>query len=475
MTFFAFGLNCESATLPAVEAFAVEASAQRALYEALDLGDEAEVMVLSTCNRTEVYLYGTEDEVRCARRALSARVGEPWPEEESFLLHDEAAVRHVLEVTSGLRSMVLGDRQILAQMKTAYRRAVDHGGVHSVLHRLMHTAFRTAKRVDSETEINRGAASVSTAALAMAREHFADRGAAPPLADLRILLVGTGKMGRLALNALDAEAPEAIRVTNRSPGKAQAVADEHDAEPIAWDRRHRAVETSDLVIVATGASEPVLRASALSPSSGGAERDTLLVDISMPRTVDPQVGTMEAYTLYDLDDLRAWTERVQAERREEIPRAEALCEEELEAFVTWVFHQEAMQPAIQALRDTFDAIREREVDRHAHRTDMNRGEVDKLTKSIMQKVLAVPIVKLKKVDPESIDFVQGIKLLHALFSRPSCEDESARDLQERTDSHVPSLSDAPSEFSLGSTDAPESGTETQIREALQLSKDESAP
>lgn len=473
MTVYAFGLNYESASLEATEAVPLDPETQRELYSDLALADDAEVVFFSTCNRKEAYLYGTEEDVCRVQEALRRRLEQPWPKGESFLLKDEAAVRHVLEVASGLRSMVLGDSQILAQMKTAYRRAVEHGGVHSVLHRLMHTAFRTAKRVADETELGRGAASVSTAAVAMAREHFADRGAPAPLEDLRVLLVGTGKMGRLALNALDAEAPEALRVTNRSPENARAVAAKHGAEPLPWSRRHAAADASDLVIVATGAPEPVLTASRVS-SGEGPERETLFVDVSMPRTVDPDIDGLEGATVYDLEDLKTWTERVQAERRAEVPEAEAICEEELEEFVTWVFHQEAMQPAIQALRQTFDAIREQEVDRHAHRTDMDRGEVDQLTKSIMQKVLAVPIVKLKNVDPESIDFVQGIKLLHALFSRPSCEDESTRDLEERADSHVPSLSDTPNEFPLGSSEPGESDPETQILEALQLHEDASS-
>lgn len=472
MTFYAFGLNYESAALTATETFSLDVEAIRALYDDLDLDGDAEVVFLSTCNRTEVYLYGTAEDVRYVQDAVSAQVGHPWPAEQSFLRNNEAAVRHVLHVASGLRSMVLGDGQVFGQMKEAYRRAVNHGGVHSILHRLMHAAFRAAKKVARETALGEGAASVSTAALALARDHFADRDGGETLEDRRVLLVGTGKMGRLALNALDPRDPARLRVTNRSPERAQAVAAEHNAEAVAWTDRHAVADTSDLVLVATGAPEPVIDASSLS-SSENLVRETLFVDISMPRNVDPDIGRLEDRTLYDLDDLQDWTERVQAERREEVPHAEALCEDELEEFVTWVFHQEAMQSAIQALRDTFDAIREQEVERHAHRTDMNREEVDRLTKSIMQKVLAVPIVKLKNVDPESIDFVQGIKLLHALFSRPACEDDGAHDLQERSDSHVPSLSDPPAGKLFGAS-ASESSIESQIEEALRPPEDESS-
>lgn len=472
MTFYTFGLNYESAALAATEAFSLDAAATRALYETLDLGGEAEVVFFSTCNRTEVYLYGTEADVRRVQEAVSAQVGQSWPEDSSFLRSDEAAVRHMLQVASGLRSMVLGDGQVFGQMKEAYRRAVDHGGVHSVMHRLMHAAFRAAKKVARETALGRGAASVSTAALALARDHFAERDACDALEDRRVLLVGTGTMGRLALNALDSEKPAALRVSNRSSEEARTVAAEHDAETVPWDDRHAAAGTSDFVLVATGASTPVLTAPRLS-SSVELAGPTLFVDISMPRNVDPDVAHLDDYTLYDLNDVRAWTQRVQDDRRAEVPHAKALCEDELQQFVTWVFHQEAMQPAIEALRNTFDAIREQEVERHAHRTDMDRAEVDRLTKSIMQKLLAVPIVKLKNVDPDSIDFVQGIELLHALFSRPSCEDDSARDLQERPDSHVPSLSNFPDGLSVGSSEASGNEDEPLIREALRRAEDSS--
>jgi glutamyl-tRNA reductase len=499
MTFYAFGLNYESAAVETVEAVALSAEAQEQLYRTLELSGRAEVVLLSTCNRTEAYLYGTDADVDRIQAALSARAGQPWPEAASFRKTNEAAIRHVLQVACSIRSMVTGDGQIFAQLKDAYQRAVDEGGVHSVMHRLMHAAFRAAKRVANETDLATGAASVSTAAIAMARDFWAERGAAD-LAGCRVLLVGAGKMGRLALGALDREAPAAVQVTNRSPARAEEVAAAHGAEPVAWADRHAAVQAADVVLVATGAPEPVLRAEALphearpeearpedatpedaTPEDATPEdttpheatpagRETLLVDISMPRNVDPALDERDGCTVRDLDDLQAWTEQVEATRDTQVPRAKAICEEQLQEFVTWVFHQEAMQPAIQAIRDTFDAIREQEVERHAHRTDMDRAEVDRLTRSIMQKLLAVPIVKLKNVDPESIDFVQGIQLLHALFTRPACEDAAARPLAERPDAYTPSLDDTPSGCPFDPEEAEDADSEELIQHALRLTE-----
>lgn len=420
MTFHAFGLNYESAPVQLSEAFALNAEAQRHIYRTLRLSAEAELVLLSTCNRTEAYLYGTLDDVARVREALSEHASHPWVADYAFHHEDEEAVRHVFHVASGLKSMVLGDAQILAQVKEAYRLAVEADRVDTVLHRMMHTAFRAAKRVANETDVASGAASVSTAAVAMAREHFTRAGVSG-LQGCHVLLIGAGKMGQLALAALHGDAPSTITITNRSPERARLVAEKYNAEVVDWDDRHDALAASDFVIVATAASEPVIYAKALPPRDE--DRNAVLVDISMPRNIEAAVGALSGYTAYDLDDLQRWTLKVKKQRGDELPAARAICEELLSDYITWVFHQQALQPAIQSIRDTFESIRQQEVDRHAHRvTGLDREEIDHLTRSIMQKLLAVPVVRLKNVDPDSIDFVRGIKLLDVLFSRPGCDD-----------------------------------------------------
>jgi len=233
-----------------------------------------------------------------------------------------------------------------------------------------------------------------------------------------------------------------------------------------WSERYDVLGEVDFVIVATGAPEPILEAQSV-PVSDDREVTPLLVDIARPRNVDPAIDEREGYTVYDLDDLQAWTRQVRERRSSAVPKAEEICEGLLQDFVTWVFHQQALQPAIQAIRETFDGIRKQEVDRHAHRTDMDREEVDRLTKSIMQKLLAVPIVRLKNIDPDSIDFVQGVKLLHALFA-PS-DDSGGRSLEEATSDGQPTLSDAPSRcpyLTHGSED--ETENEEALQQVLQL-------
>jgi glutamyl-tRNA reductase len=472
MRFYAVGLNHEHASLERTEAFALDAEDQEALYSHLSLSDDGEVVVLSTCNRTEAYLYGTEADVRQVEGGLGQAAGKPWPSDAAFRVQDEAAVRHLLQVTSGLRSVVLGERQIFAQMKAAYKRAVDADAVHSLMHRLLHTAFRAAKRVSSETGLSRGAASVSTAAVEMARHDFKARDDAPSLPDAEVVLVGAGKMGRLALEALVDDAPRFLTVINRSPERAEELAASFQGKTEPWGRRHEAVAGADLAFVATAAPDPILTAASLPSAEEGV---TLVVDVTMPRNVDPSVADRPDYRVFDLDDLEEWTTAVHEQRSAAVPQAESICEELLEEFVTWVFHQQALQPAIQAIRSTFETIRKQEVDRHAHRTDLDRDEVDRLTESIMQKLLAVPIVRLKNVDPESIDFVQGIELLRALFA-PSDAGGAGRSLSDASEGTRPTLGDAPSHCPYlthdSASDDPES---VAVQQALRMTGGQAPP
>ncbi|HEX7070402.1 MAG TPA: glutamyl-tRNA reductase [Rhodothermales bacterium] len=417
MTFFAFGLNYETAPLAVRERFAISADQTRQFLAALQLSPDSEVVVLSTCNRTEAYLYGTPADVQALQDALAELKGEPWPTDQTFHEVDEAAVQHVLRVASGMKSMVVGDVQILAQMKEAYRLAVDADRVGTILHRLMHTAFRTAKRVFGSTGVGSGAASVSSAAVAVARTYFGGS-----LRDRSVLLVGTGAVGQLALTALRTAKPSRITLVNRSREHAEALQAEFAATVADWSERHTLAAEHDVVVVATAADAPILLAAELAPS----ERQTLVLDLAVPRNVEAAVDALPGYRVMDMDTLESWTKSVEEARRLELPKANDIVREELAEYVTWMFHQEALQPAIQTIRDTFEAIRRQEVERYQRRfSEADREELDLLTKSILQKLLAVPIVRLKASDPESVDLVRGVKLIQSFFARPDCEGGSS--------------------------------------------------
>ncbi len=417
--FHALGLNHETASVGVREAFALDREAKRKLYAAWRETHEGELLLVSTCNRTEAYLYGTDKDVAAVQTLLSRHAGRSWPEAESFYVQDEAAVRHVLEVTCGLRSQVLGDAQIFSQIKEDYRLAVEAGSVGTVMHRLLHSAFRAAKRVATETCLHQGTTSVAGVAVQAACRHFARRGQ-PDLEGVRVLVMGAGEMARLTLEALRLLAPSGLMLTNRTRQRLATLAQPGD-QIVPWEQRAEALAQCDLVIVATSASEPVLTADMVPPRCR--EHTLLLIDLSVPRNIDPAIDRLPGYRVLDLDAIKARQAAVQARRREAARQARQICDELLHEFVTWYFHQQALQPVIQAIRDTFETIRRQEIERHHRRfVEINREELDRLTRSIMQKLLAIPIVRLKSIDPDSIDFVRGIQLLAQLFSRPSCEE-----------------------------------------------------
>lgn len=415
MTLYVLGISHERASVAAREAFALPPASLHRFYARWTATTDAACVVLSTCNRTEVVLHGTRQDVALAETLLASEAGAPWPTPVAFLHDDEAAVRHTLSVTAGLRSLVLGDAQILHQVKEAYRLAVDTEAVDAVLHRLMHTAFRAAKQIRTETGLAHGAASVSSRAVAVARAHAPGR----QLDGRRVVLVGAGQMALAALNALASHDLASLTITNRSRERAEALARRYGGQVCAWDERHEAIARADVALIASGARAPVVRADALPARCP--TQTTLVIDIAVPRNVDRAVNDLPGYVVLDLDELNQEVAATTAARRAAVPAAKALVEAHLAEFVTWFFHQHALQPTIQAIRATFDEIRQQELERYAHQIPgVARADVERLTESIMQKLLAVPIVRLKTTDPDSLDFVRGIQALSTIFG-PSQE------------------------------------------------------
>lgn len=419
MMFIAFGVNHETAPVRVREQVAMNEAHLRSVYRRA-VAERIECVIVATCNRTEVYLVGDAHNAARIRQLIAEETQAEWPSEHGFNLKDEEAVRHVLGVVMGLNSLVLGDAQIFSQVKQAYQFAVDEQAVGTVLHRLMHTAFRGAKRVIAETQLTSGNASVSGAAVAIARDFYFRRG--EELADKRALVLGAGQMGRLAVEALRSAGVDSVQVTNRTADRARHTAATYGAAVVAWEERHAAVDHADVVVVATGSSTPILLGSKLNHRA----RPAVVFDISVPRNVDPEIRSLEGYHLVDLDVLNEMLVKSERVRKESVPAAEAIRAELLDEFVAWVFHYQAMNPAVSAIASAFEQIRRQEIDKHAHRfSETDREELDELTRSIMQKLLAIPIVRLKSTSPESINFTKGIELLHYLFSRIGCDDAEA--------------------------------------------------
>ena len=429
MTFYALGINYLRAPVEVRESFASGWEGGHGLYRNISLNPGSELVLLSTCNRTEAYLYGAEEDVRTVREAFENHAGRTWPEDLSFLYRDEKAIRHIFEVAAGMKSLIPGDLHIYFQLKEAYGVAVGQDCVNTTMHRLLHTAFRTAKRVINETDLSQNNASIPVRAAEVIKSRYirarASKGGKTPGNSPKAptaLIVGAGRIGKEAGEALRMLGIQHVSFTNRSEERAREAADRYRAHYLPWEDRHAAAARSDTVIVATSAPEPVLRCTEFARETRNAP--TLIIDISVPRGVEEQIGVLPGMELITIDQLGKAEPRTREMLQSSLENAGRIVDEMISEFVSWVFLHQSLQPAIQAIAETFETIRLQEVGKYSQQfSEKERDQLDRLTRSIVQKLLAVPVVRLKSVDPERIDFAHGVRLLQHLFLRQDCDDE----------------------------------------------------
>ena len=361
-------------------AFDLAGAAEVAQRLALD----GEAVCLSTCNRTELYLVDTDPEA-AETRASKALLGD---EVELYRMTDEAAALHLFRVAAGLDSLVPGEGEILGQVRDAYE-AGAHG---PVLDRLFREALRVGKKVRTETAINESPASVSSAAAALAQQVFGD------LAGCRVLLVGAGEVSELAARALAARGATIAAVTSRTQANAEKLADAFDARAVPFDRLGEELERADVVVSSTSSPKPVLSRD-LVPGHGRKGRPLFVIDLAVPRDVEPDVAQLEDCYLYDIDDLQAVVRESLSGRRREAERAEAIVDHEAERFRDWQASLRVV-PAIASLRERAESIRSGELAKAATRleglSESERRTVESITTQIVNKLLHLPIVRLKQ-------------------------------------------------------------------------------
>jgi glutamyl-tRNA reductase len=356
-----------------------------------------EAVVLSTCNRAEIY--ATCQEPHRAAEQLGRfmseyhRVPGDRLTPHLYTKTDADVARHLFRVAAGLDSLVVGEPQILGQVKAAYSTASDRHYTGAVLNKLFHSCFAVGKRVRSETGLAEGAVSVSFAAVALARKIFGQLG------DLNVLLMGAGEMGTLTARHLQAQNVRQIRITSRTAAHADALAAEIGAAVVPWGQRDAALAASDIVVTATGSPVPILtRADVQLALRSGRDKPLFVIDIAVPRDVDPAAGELEQVFLYNVDDLRAIVAENLARRSAEVERAELIVHHEVEQFVSWLRSREAI-PTVVALRTRFEAIRRSELKRLepkiAELSPEARARVDEITRLIVEKLLLTPTEQLK--------------------------------------------------------------------------------
>jgi glutamyl-tRNA reductase len=398
------GANHRSAPIEVRERFALGRSeAPAVLADLVDSGSTSEAVLISTCNRTELYLsladLGRGD--AAFRAILADRLKSPAEKLSGYLYQhrDRSAVDHLYRVTSGLDSMVLGEPQIQGQVKEAYQLAQETRGlagpvVGTTLNRLFQNALSVGGRVRSETDVGLGAASISTAAVELAKKIFGS------LRGRHALVMGAGEMSEVTLEILRNEGVRSWVVTNRTHERAVELAERWGGRAVPWEDLGEALPGAEIVICSTSAPHPVLtleRYRAALPR--GAAKPLCMIDIAIPRDVDPRVGREPNVFLYNIGDLRQIVDDSLERRRAEIPRAESIIGGAVEEF--WSWHSSlAVVPTIRDLRDRGEAVRRAEVERALRRLSHLPAEdqqaIDAMTRSLLNKLLHSPTVRLRE-------------------------------------------------------------------------------
>ena len=348
-------------------------------------GDDAEAVCLSTCNRTELYLAAgsADDAERKAEAALLALEEELGP--ALYRLRDEAAALHLFRVAAGLDSMVPGEGEILGQVRTAH----DVGAAGPILDRLFRHALHAGKKARTETAIGESPASVPSAAAALAEQVFGDlRGRA-------ILAVGAGETGELAIKSLVARGATIAFVANRNVERAHDLTRLFGGTPLSLDEIERNLERADVVLSSTGASDWILtRAQVERTLHARRGRPLFLIDLAVPRDLEPAIHELDGCYLYDVDDLQAVVAETLAGRRREAERAESIVAAEADRFREWQASLDVV-PAIASLRARAEEIRTAEIER-AKLTGAERRAAESVTAAVLNKLLHLPTIRMKE-------------------------------------------------------------------------------
>lgn len=351
-----------------------------------------EVLVVSTCNRTEVYYHCPTDHSEAILKMLCIEKGIAYqPSIDACferLTENAAAVRHLFEVSIGLHSQVVGDLQISGQVKQAYAASAELKLAGPFMHRLLHTIFHTSKRVQQETAFRDGGASVSYVAAELAGS-LAGSFAAP-----RVLVIGAGEMGRDAARNLDRPSFAALTLMNRTAARAEALAHELGAVHRDYAQLADALNETEIALIAVDAPQAVLKPEMLR-REGNELRPLFLIDMSVPRAVDPAVEQVPGVVVYDMDDLTDRANEALAKRLASVPAVNQIIEEEMQNFLLWS-RELAISPVIQQLRDALEQIRKEEMARFLRNAEAHETElVEKVTRAMIEKIVKLPVLQLK--------------------------------------------------------------------------------
>ncbi len=415
MNLVLIGVNHRTAPVEVREQFAIpEARLPEAVKALTSCAGVEEGMIVSTCNRVEILARTAHDHADLDEFFREFYGIDPDPfRTHLYEYRERDAVRHVFRVASSLDSMIVGEPQILGQVKEAYATARAVGGVNSQLDALLTRAFAVAKRVRNETAVATSAVSVASVAVDLAKKIFGN------LQGKSIYLVGAGKMSELAARHLLAHGAEKIYVSNRTYDRAVALAKKFNGEALPFDQLYDTVPLADIVISSTGAPHAIFRKEHGERFlKDRRNRPMFFIDIAVPRDVDPEMNKLDGVFVYDIDDLQQVVTSHVADRRVEADRAEAIVQLEVDKFEARLQTLDVV-PTIVSLQEHLETVRQAEIDRVRGRLGALSPEqelaVEALTRGIVNKIMHTPITTLKTAARESSEATTVIDLVRRLF------------------------------------------------------------
>jgi glutamyl-tRNA reductase len=416
MELFAVGLNYQSAPLALRERLAFSAEHLQEALRTLTLGVKTrEAAILSTCNRTEVYCASHNNAHLKAELiewlAINRNISSHELSQHVYLLPQQAVMRHAFRVASGLDSMVLGEAQILGQMKQAARSAKEAGTLGPLLHQLFQRTFSVAKEVRSQTEIGAHSVSMASAAVKLASRIFGD------LSKRRVLLIGAGEMIQLCATHFAAHYPKNITIANRSPYRAHQLAQAYGASVIGLAQVPEQLAQSDIVISCTASTLPLIGLGMVEAACKKRKHEPMfMLDLAVPRDIEEQVSKLEDIFLYTVDDLSEIVNEGREHRAAAIEQAEAIIENQVQGFMRWV-NERSLVPIIQEIQQQACNIAQLELE-HARKQVAKGSQADDVLKLMANRMSAKfmhgPMQALHQASPEERDIL--LKWLPQLFN-----------------------------------------------------------
>ncbi len=389
------GLSHRTASLETRERFAFEGTALREALEWLRERGADECVILSTCNRTEIYACTLHDNLLVdflhEWEGLPPSTLQPY----LYIKRGEEAIEHLFRVAAGLDSQVLGESEILAQVKQAWEKARDAGSVGVLLNSLFQRAIVVGKRVRAETALGRQVVSLGSLAVRAALQHK------PDIHNATIIVIGTGTMGRRVAKELADLQPKAVYILSHTISYATALASDTGAIPLALGALQQVLPEADIIFTASTAPHPILDTTCLAPLEHlRADRPLIILDLGVPRNTDPAVRLLPFVRLYDIEDLKALSDAHYRAREREVPAALRIIEEELEDYLSW-WHTRGAAPLIAALQERAEQIRRQQIEwalpKLGNLTEHQKRIIDQMTVRIVKQILHHPVSELRNI------------------------------------------------------------------------------